>query len=80
MSVAFEGIGASPGRVLGYVRILEWEIPPIEHRTIGPEEVELEVERFELARKAAIARVSMEPASGWGESVDSSDSDASLSD
>jgi phosphotransferase system enzyme I (PtsI) len=39
------------------VRILEWEIPPIEHRTIGPDEVELEVERFELARKAAIARV-----------------------
>lgn len=57
MSVAFEGVGASPGRVLGCVRILEWEIPPIEHRTIGPDEVELEVERFELARKAAIARV-----------------------
>ena len=57
MSVAFEGVGASPGRVLGCVRVLEWEIPPIEHRTIGPDEVELEVERFELARKAAIARV-----------------------
>ena len=57
MSVAFEGVGASPGRVLGCVRVLEWEIPPIEHRTIGQDEVELEVERFELARKAAIARV-----------------------
>ncbi len=57
MSLAFEGVGASPGRVLGCVRRLEWEIPPVRHRTIGPDEVEREVERFELARRAAIARV-----------------------
>ena len=57
MSLAFEGVGASPGRVLGCVRLLEWEIPPVQHRTIGPDEVDREVERFELARKAAIARV-----------------------
>ena len=57
MSVAFEGVGASPGRVLGRVRRLEWEIPPVPHRTIGPDEVDREIERFELARKAAVARV-----------------------
>jgi phosphotransferase system enzyme I (PtsI) len=53
----FEGVGASPGRVLGLVRRLEWEIPPVPHRTIGPEEVDREIERFEQARKKAIARV-----------------------
>jgi len=57
VSVAFEGVGASPGRVLGRVRRLEWEIPPVPHRTIGPDEVDREIERFELARKAAVARV-----------------------
>jgi phosphotransferase system enzyme I (PtsI) len=39
------------------VRRLEWEIPPVPHRTIGPDEVDREIERFELARKAAVARV-----------------------
>lgn len=57
MSREFEGVGASPGRVLGRVRRLEWEIPPVPHRTIGPEDVDSELERFEEARKQAIARV-----------------------
>jgi len=57
VSVAFEGVGASPGRVLGRVRRLEWEIPPIPHHTIGPEDVDREIDRFERARKAAIARL-----------------------
>ena len=57
MSLVYEGVGASPGRVLGLVRRLEWEIPPIPHRTIGPDEVAGEIEKFERARKKAIARV-----------------------
>lgn len=57
MSVAVEGLGASPGRVLGRVRRLEWEIPPIPHHTIGPDDVDREIDRFERARKAAIARL-----------------------
>jgi phosphotransferase system enzyme I (PtsI) len=43
--------------VLGRVRRLEWEIPPIPHHTIGPDDVDREIDRFERARKAAIARL-----------------------
>ncbi len=56
MSTALDGVGASPGRVLGRVRRLAWEIPPVRHRTIRPADVDAEIEKFECARKAAVAR------------------------
>ena len=63
MSLAFEGVGASPGRVLGCVRLLEWEIPPVQHRTIGPDDVDREIERFErLLSLLGINKASVEAA------------------
>lgn len=52
-----EGIGAAPGRALGRVHRLEFDLPAVPHRTIAPEEVEAEVERFESARREARARL-----------------------
>ena len=57
MSLLLEGIGASPGRALGPVRLIEWEIPPILHRSIDPNLVSAEIERFQRARKLALARL-----------------------
>ena len=57
MSVVIEGIGASPGRVLGTAWRVDWEIPPVRHHTIGPEDVDREVARFETARAEALDRV-----------------------
>jgi phosphotransferase system enzyme I (PtsI) len=56
MSWRLQGIGASPGRVMGKVRRADAEIPRVPHRTIAPEEVEQELERFEAAREAALER------------------------
>lgn len=52
-----EGIGAAPGRALGRVHRLEFDVPAVPHRTIASEEVEAEIERFEAARDAARARL-----------------------
>lgn len=57
MSVVIDGIGASPGRVLGIAWRFDWEVPPVRHRTIRPEEVESEVTRFEQARSQALRSV-----------------------
>jgi len=57
VSTVIEGIGAAPGRVLGTAWRLDWEVPPVRHRTIGPEQVEQEVARFQTARLEALARV-----------------------
>jgi len=48
-----QGVGASPGRTYGEVRRFEWDVPRVEHRTIDPDEVEEEVQRFQEAREAA---------------------------
>lgn len=53
----FEGIGAAPGRALGRVHRLAFDVPAIPHRTIGADEVEAEVERFDAARDEARARL-----------------------
>ncbi|MFQ5888881.1 MAG: phosphoenolpyruvate--protein phosphotransferase [Gemmatimonadota bacterium] len=50
LSCHIEGIAASTGRVLGIARRVDWDIPPVPHRTIGPGEVEAEIERFTRAR------------------------------
>jgi phosphotransferase system enzyme I (PtsI) len=52
-----EGMGASSGRALGPVRWIDWDIPLVPHRTIAPEEVEDEVERFGEARARALEHV-----------------------
>jgi len=57
VSLLLEGIGASPGRALGPVRLIEWEIPPILHRSIDPGSVSTEIERFQDARAQALARL-----------------------
>jgi phosphotransferase system enzyme I (PtsI) len=57
MTTVIVGVGASPGRVLGPVCRLDWEISSVPHRTIGPEEVDAELERFDLARSEAVARL-----------------------
>ena len=51
------GLAASPGRVLGELRRVEWNIPAPRHRTITGEEIAGEIARFEAARVAAIERV-----------------------
>lgn len=48
------GLAAAPGRSLGTVRRVSWNVPPPPHRTIRPEETEGEIERFERARQEAI--------------------------
>ena len=56
MSWRVQGIGASPGRVMGPVRRGDREVPRVPHRTIAPDEVERELERFEAAREGALER------------------------
>jgi len=58
MSRILEGLGASPGRALGPVRWINWDIPLVPHRTIRPDEVEDEVERLGRARARALEHVS----------------------
>ncbi len=57
MSTHVEGVGASPGRALGPVCRLDWEIAGVAHRTIRPDEVDAEVKRFDTARAEAVARL-----------------------
>ena len=53
MSWRLHGIGASPGRAFGPALRVEWDIVSVPHRTISPEEVDLEIERFQGARSWA---------------------------
>jgi len=57
VSPLVEGVGASPGRALGPVCRLDWDIAVVVHRTIRPEEVEAEVARFDAARAEAVSRL-----------------------
>ena len=56
MSWRVQGIGASPGRVMGVVRRIQRDLPRVEHRTIADEQVDAELERFEAARREAMKR------------------------
>jgi phosphotransferase system enzyme I (PtsI) len=51
------GLAASPGRVVGELRLVEWNLPTPPHRTIEAEEIPAEIARFEAAREAALERV-----------------------
>ncbi len=57
MSRMLHGIGASPGRAHGLSLRAGWDVPSVPHRTISPDEVDAEVERFEEARKWARERI-----------------------
>lgn len=59
MTVMLEGVGASPGRALGIVRWIHWDIPLVPHRTITPDSVGSEIRRFEEARAWALEQVAM---------------------
>lgn len=56
MSASILGIGASPGRAIGRIRRISLDPPTVPHRTIGPEEVEAELARFEAVRSWAVER------------------------
>lgn len=56
MSWTLQGIGASSGRVRGSVRHIEWDLERVPHRTISPEEVDGELERFADARRKSLER------------------------
>lgn len=57
MSIILVGVGASPGRALGPAHLMDWEIPLVEHRTIEPEDVGVEIDRFATARARALEEV-----------------------
>ncbi|MDX1392982.1 MAG: phosphoenolpyruvate--protein phosphotransferase [Gemmatimonadota bacterium] len=51
------GLAASPGRVLGELRRVEWDLRPPPHRTISADQIPAEIARFDEARRWAYARV-----------------------
>lgn len=57
VGVLLGGVGASPGRALGPLRWIDWDIPMVAHRTIAPEDVEQEVDRFGVARARSLEQV-----------------------
>jgi phosphotransferase system enzyme I (PtsI) len=57
MDRVLAGIPASPGIVVGPVRLLRWEVPEVPHRAIEESEVEAEVARFQAAVERAKERL-----------------------
>jgi phosphotransferase system enzyme I (PtsI) len=51
------GIPASPGIVVGPVRLLRWEVPEVPHRIIGDEHIDAEIARFRSAVARATERL-----------------------
>ena len=51
------GRSASPGIVVGPVRLLRWEVPDVPHRVIGDDDIEAEVERLHAAIERAKERL-----------------------
>jgi phosphoenolpyruvate-protein phosphotransferase (PTS system enzyme I) len=52
-----DGIPASPGIVIGPAYVLQWELPRVPHITVGADDVEAEIERFNEARRFAQDRI-----------------------
>jgi phosphotransferase system enzyme I (PtsI) len=46
MDRALQGLSASPGIVIGPVRLLRWEVPDVPHRVIDDDDIEAEFERL----------------------------------
>jgi phosphotransferase system enzyme I (PtsI) len=57
MDRVLAGIPASPGIVIGPVRLLRWEVPEVPHRNIEESQVEEEVTRFRSAVERAKDRL-----------------------
>ncbi|HEX9565786.1 MAG TPA: phosphoenolpyruvate--protein phosphotransferase [Gemmatimonadaceae bacterium] len=57
MNRVLNGVPASPGIVIGPVRVLLWEVPEVPHRVIDDAQVDREIERFRSAIVAATERL-----------------------
>lgn len=57
MDRALTGLSASPGIVIGPVRLLRWEVPDVPHRVIDDDSIEGEVERFRATVEQAKERL-----------------------
>ena len=57
MNRVLAGLPASPGIVIGPVRLLRWEVPEVPHRIIGDGQVEAEIARFRDAVARATERL-----------------------
>ena len=57
MAVFIDGVAASEGIVAGPVFLLNWEVPPVPHSTVPPEQAPSEIARFSAARAWAKERL-----------------------
>lgn len=57
MERAITGLSASPGIVVGPVRLLRWEVPDVPHRIIDDDAIPEEIERFRRAVTASMERL-----------------------
>lgn len=57
MSRRLRGLPASPGTVVGPVRLLRWEVPEVEHRFIPPAQIRDEITRLHEALELAKSRL-----------------------
>lgn len=57
MDRALTGLSASPGIVIGPVRLLRWEVPEVPHRVIDDDGIEPEIARFREAVEDAKDRL-----------------------
>ena len=57
MNRVLHGIPASPGIVVGPVRLLRWEVPEVPHRIIDDDHIDEEIVRFKAAVERAIVRL-----------------------
>lgn len=57
MNRVLQGTSASPGIVMGPVRLLLWEVPSVPHRVIDDAQVDGEIARFRAAVARAIDRL-----------------------
>ncbi|MFC1575491.1 phosphoenolpyruvate--protein phosphotransferase [Gemmatimonadota bacterium] len=57
MPIVKDGFGVSEGIVEGKVRLLDWGIPEVVHRRVEADQVEDEVERFQVAREETRRRL-----------------------
>ncbi|HSA57142.1 MAG TPA: phosphoenolpyruvate--protein phosphotransferase, partial [Gemmatimonadaceae bacterium] len=57
MERAITGLPASPGIVVGPVRLLRWEVPDVPHRIIDDDAIPQEIERFRTAVGESMERL-----------------------
>ena len=57
MNRVLHGISASPGIVVGPVRLLRWEVPEVPHRIIDDDQIDAELARFRAAVDRATDRL-----------------------